>query len=86
MSWIIDAALALLGIGFTLSILLNIGLTGLVKDQNRKFNLLLSNYKADLEMVLLHAHNFDEFIKQTQEAMKQEEEGRVDPEKTVYLQ
>jgi hypothetical protein len=83
MAWMEPLAIGLLGVGFILVSLLLIGMIGLIKDQNRKFNVLLSNYKADLEMVMLHAHNFDEFIKQTEEAMKQDDKKK--PVETYYI-
>lgn len=84
MAWIEPLVIGLLGAGFVIESLLLIGMTGLIEEQNRKFNVLLSNYKADLEMVLLHAHNFDDFIKQTEEAMEQNEKKEKAVE-TYYI-
>lgn len=76
-----------MGVGLILETLLLIGMMGLLETMNRKFNLLLSNYKADLEMVLLYSHNMDEFIKKTQEFMAavNPPPGMVDPDETVYI-
>lgn len=82
MAWIEQVAIGLLGIGFLLETLLLLGMRSLILDQNRKFNVLLSNYKADLEMVMLHAHNFDEFMKVTEQAIKDDEKKGVD---TYYI-
>ena len=77
MAWVLPVVVGLLGVGFVVETVLLIGMVGLIREQDRKFNVLLSNYKADLEMVLLHAHRFDEFIKQTEEAMKQDEKEKA---------
>jgi hypothetical protein len=53
--------------------LLLIGAFGVIKDQERKMGVIMANYKADLEMTLLNAHNFDEFIKTTESAMQKDE-------------
>jgi hypothetical protein len=84
MAWIEPVVIGLLGVGFILETVLLLGMRGLILDQNRKFNVLLSNYKADLEMVLLHAHNFDDFIKQTEEAMEQDKK-KQQPVETYYI-
>jgi hypothetical protein len=42
----------------------------------------LANYKADLEMVLLNVHDFDEFLKMNQEAVIKK---ALDPETTYYI-
>jgi hypothetical protein len=77
MAWVEPLIIGLLSVGLILETVLLIGFVGLLRDQERKFGILLSNYKADLEMVLLHAHRFDEFIKQTEEAMKQDEKEKA---------
>jgi hypothetical protein len=77
MAWVLPVVVGLLGVGFVVETVLLIGMVGLIREQDRKFNVLLSNYKADLEMVLLHAHSFDDFIKQTEEAMKQDEKEKA---------
>jgi len=83
MSWIEPTAIGVLAAVLLFETLLLIGMKGLLQDQNRKTGILLANYKADLEMVMLHAHNFDEFIKQTEEAMKGEE--KPNPDETFYI-
>jgi hypothetical protein len=68
---IITAALLILfGVVMLIETLLLVGAFGIIRDQNRKMGVIMANYKADLEMTLLNAHNFDEFIKHTEEAMK----------------
>lgn len=83
MAWIEPVVIGLLGVGFTIESLLLIGMVGLIRDQDRKFGVLLSNYKADLEMVLLHSHQFDSFIHEVEETMK--EEDKPNPDSTYYI-
>lgn len=49
------------------------GMYLIVKDQTKKLNILVANYKSDLEMALLHAHNFNEFIASMEKQMQQHE-------------
>jgi hypothetical protein len=70
------------GVGVVVLTLLVIGLMGLLKDVVKHQRLLLANYKADLEMVLLNVHDFDEFLKMNQEAVIKK---ALDPETTYYI-
>ena len=65
--------LVLFGVALLVETLLLAGAFGLIKEQNQKMGIVMANYKADLEMTLLNAHNFDEFIKNTENAMKETE-------------
>jgi 16S rRNA C1402 (ribose-2'-O) methylase RsmI len=85
-AWVEPLIIGLLSVGLILETIFLFGCLGLVAESERKFNLLLSNYKADLEMVMLHAHRFDEFIKQTEAAMKEDEESeKKKPVDTYYI-
>jgi hypothetical protein len=75
-------ALVGLGIAVVIETLLIVGLIGLLKDAVKHQRLLLANYKADLEMVLLNVHDFDEFLKMNQEAVIKK---ALDPETTYYI-
>jgi len=70
------------GVAVVIETLLIIGLIGLLKDAIKGQRLLLANYKADLEMVLLNVHDFDEFLKMNQEAVIKK---ALDPETTYYI-
>ncbi len=70
------------GVGVTVLTLLVIGLMGLLKDAVKHQRLLLANYKADLEMVLLNVHDMDDFFKMNQEAMKTDSQKPVE---TYYI-
>lgn len=50
------------------------GMKDIIKDLIRKQYVIVANYKSDLEMTLLAMHQFDEFIKTTEAAMKGEDE------------
>jgi hypothetical protein len=73
---------AVLAVVVVIETILVIGLTGLLKDAVKGQRLLLANYKADLEMVLLNVHDFDEFLKTNQEAIVKK---GLDPETTYYI-
>lgn len=49
------------------------GALELIRFQNKKFDIVMANYKADLEMTLLHAHNFTEYMDNVDKAMKETE-------------
>jgi hypothetical protein len=70
------------GVGVVVLTLLVIGLMGLLKDVVKHQRLLLANYKADLEMVLLNVHDMDEFFKMNQEVMKKADQQPVE---TYYI-
>lgn len=65
-----------------ISLLLLRGAILLIREQERKMGIFLASYKSDLEMTLLNVHNFDEFLKQTEAAMKGEE-GHKEPADTA---
>ena len=71
--WLTALVLGIFGVVILFLILFVMGQRGIIMEQARRDQLILANYKADLEMVLLHSHQFDEFIKQTEEAMKKDE-------------
>jgi hypothetical protein len=71
-----------LAVAVVIETLLIVGLVGLLKDAVRGQGLLIANYKADLEMVLLNVHDFDEFLKMNQEAVVKK---GLDPETTYYI-
>ena len=75
-------ALVGLGIAVVIETLLIVGLIGLLKDVVKHQRLLLANYKADLEMVLLNVHDMDEFFKVSQEAVKKADQQPVE---TYYI-
>jgi hypothetical protein len=75
-------ALVGLGIAVVIETLLIVGLIGLLKDAVKHQRLLLANYKADLEMVLLNVHDMDEFFKVSQEAVKKADQQPVE---TYYI-
>jgi hypothetical protein len=86
MSWVEPLVIGLLGVGFIFESLLLIGTFGLVKEHERKMGVILSNYKADLEMVLLAKHSLDEFINHMEGAYKEAEDAKkVNPEETYYI-
>lgn len=55
------------------------GALEIIKDQQRKMNVLIANYKSDLEMTLLHSHNFQEFIASIEKQMNEHEEDVIVP-------
>jgi hypothetical protein len=63
--------LSVMGVALIFESFLLMGAMELVKDQAKKLGILTANYKSDLEMTLLHAHNFHEFIHTAEEAMKE---------------
>lgn len=74
--------LGIFGIVIIIETFLLVGVVGLVRDEMKTRNLILANYKADLEMVLLHAHDFDEFMRTNEEVVRQ---NKLDPEDTYYI-
>lgn len=79
MSFVVEL---LAGLGFGALGVLTFYLYGmylLVKDQNRKLNILIASYKSDLEMTLLHSHNFNEFIASMEKQMTQTEDDVIKP-------
>ena len=45
------------------------------EENDRKNTILLANYRADLEMVMLLSHNMNEFVHHVSEAMKGDDTG-----------
>jgi hypothetical protein len=66
------ALLVLFGAITLIDTLLLVGCFGIIKDQSRKMSVIMANYKSDLEMTLLNAHNFDSFIKEVNDRMEKE--------------
>jgi hypothetical protein len=60
-------------IGFTIALLFETAVLALsillLRYENRRMAILIANYKSDLELVLLHSHNMDEFVRKIQDIM-----------------
>jgi hypothetical protein len=70
-------AIGVLGVALILETLLLIGLIKYLRNYTQKMGILLANYKADLEMVLINAHKFDSFIETTEKALQGEDESKA---------
>ena len=69
--------IVLLAIGLVTETFLLIGAMKILRSLQRKIYILLANYKSDLEMVLLHSHEFDDFIKATEQAMQADDSEKA---------